>query len=181
MSDLDLDALERLSAELHDIYQIEAERQHAAEPNNPYRRLRHPDSYDELAENVKEFDRVLARFILQRENALIQRLRDFDSERMGWLQLELGYKQRLREAEAALQQRIEWQDKYSSNERLELLWAAEARITKLERVRKAAKNLQEARKRYFAGSLKDRVPNSNLINEAEAELVAALAAVEEKP
>ncbi len=100
---------------------------------------------------------------------------------MGWLQLELGYKQRLREAEAALQQRIEWQDKYSSNERLELLWAAEARITKLERVRKAAKNLQEARKRYFAGSLKDRVPNSNLINEAEAELVAALAAVEEKP
>jgi hypothetical protein len=46
---------ESLARKLHQIYQDEAKRQGD---------VRHHDSYDQLAENVKEFDRVLARFIL---------------------------------------------------------------------------------------------------------------------
>jgi hypothetical protein len=52
------DDVEALSAELHAIYQAEAKRQGD---------VRHHDDYADLKENVKEFDRVLARFILQRE------------------------------------------------------------------------------------------------------------------
>lgn len=47
--------LEELSSRLHDIYQKEAKRQG---------RSFHPDPYSELSEEVKEFDRVLACWIL---------------------------------------------------------------------------------------------------------------------
>jgi hypothetical protein len=47
--------LEALSACLHDIYQVEAHRQDDA---------RHVDRYEDLSESVKEYDRVLARWIL---------------------------------------------------------------------------------------------------------------------
>lgn len=46
--------IETLSAKIHDIYQAEAKRQGD---------VRHKDAYADLTENVKEFDRVLARFI----------------------------------------------------------------------------------------------------------------------
>lgn len=46
--------VEKLAAELHEIYQKEARRQGD---------IRHADSYVDLPENIKEFDRVLARFI----------------------------------------------------------------------------------------------------------------------
>lgn len=48
--------LEALSARLHDIYQKEAHRRGD---------IRHADSYADLSEDTKEWDRVLARWILQ--------------------------------------------------------------------------------------------------------------------
>lgn len=47
--------VEELSAEFHRVYMIEAKRQGD---------VRHKDKYEDLAENVKEFDRVLARYVL---------------------------------------------------------------------------------------------------------------------
>ena len=46
---------ERLANVLHSIYQNEAKRQ---------RDIRYPDRYEDLPERIKEFDRVLARYIL---------------------------------------------------------------------------------------------------------------------
>lgn len=48
--------LEPLSARLHAIYQREARRQGD---------IRHPDDYEALPEHTKDFDRVLAHFILR--------------------------------------------------------------------------------------------------------------------
>ena len=48
--------VEALSAKLHDIYQLEAKRQGD---------VRHHDAYADLQESTKEFDRVLARFLLR--------------------------------------------------------------------------------------------------------------------
>ena len=48
--------VEGLSAKLHTIYQIEARRQGD---------VRHHDDYAALTESTKEYDRVLARFILK--------------------------------------------------------------------------------------------------------------------
>ena len=56
---------EGLAAEFHDIYQQEARRQGD---------VRHADEYADLPENVKEFDRVLARYVL----AEAERLREQD-------------------------------------------------------------------------------------------------------
>lgn len=63
--------LEKLAEQIHDIYQTEAKRQGD---------VRHKDSYAELSENVKEFDRVLARFTIDREAALIERVEDLERE-----------------------------------------------------------------------------------------------------
>lgn len=52
--------IEELSAKLHSLYQKEAKRQGD---------VRHHDDYAALRENTKEFDRVLARYILDREAA----------------------------------------------------------------------------------------------------------------
>ena len=51
-------AVEELAAQLHDIYQTEAHRQGD---------VRHADEYASLSDDIKEFDRVMARFILARE------------------------------------------------------------------------------------------------------------------
>jgi len=48
--------LESLSARLHEVYQKEAHRRGD---------VRHHDADDDLSEEVKEWDRVLARWILQ--------------------------------------------------------------------------------------------------------------------
>lgn len=48
--------LEALSSRLHDIYQAEAHRRGD---------IRHPDRYEDLSEATKEWDRVLARWILR--------------------------------------------------------------------------------------------------------------------
>lgn len=48
--------IEALSARLHDIYQKEAHRRGD---------VRHQDSYEELSEETKEWDRVLARWVAQ--------------------------------------------------------------------------------------------------------------------
>ena len=48
------DLVESLAAKFHDIYQREAKRQGD---------VRHKDSYADLPENIKEFDRVLARYV----------------------------------------------------------------------------------------------------------------------
>lgn len=63
--------VEELSAKLHEIYQIEARRQGD---------VRHHDDYEALKENTKEFDRVLARYIIDRESELIERLRSYLKE-----------------------------------------------------------------------------------------------------
>lgn len=55
--------VERLAAELHAVYQHEARRQAEAGEDE----VRHPDDYASLPEHTKEYDRVLARFILARE------------------------------------------------------------------------------------------------------------------
>lgn len=47
--------VEKLAAKFHNIYQAEAKRQGD---------VRHIDAYDDLPENIKEFDRVLAREVL---------------------------------------------------------------------------------------------------------------------
>jgi hypothetical protein len=48
-------AVEELSSKFHDIYMLEAKRQGD---------VRHKDKYEDLTENIKEFDRVLARYVL---------------------------------------------------------------------------------------------------------------------
>lgn len=57
--------IEELSSQLHDIYIIEAKRQGD---------VRHKDKYEDLPENIKEFDRVLARFIISREAKIVEPL-----------------------------------------------------------------------------------------------------------
>lgn len=51
--------VEVLASQLHAIYMKEAERQDD---------VRHVKEYADLPENIKEFDRVLARFILKKFN-----------------------------------------------------------------------------------------------------------------
>jgi hypothetical protein len=53
--------VEELSALFHEIYQAEAKRQGD---------VRHKDSYSELPERIKEFDRVLARYVLKRDEEI---------------------------------------------------------------------------------------------------------------
>jgi spore cortex formation protein SpoVR/YcgB (stage V sporulation) len=72
MADFDPEAVERLSAKLHAIYQDEATRQ--ADMGNDA--VRHSDDYAALPEHTKECDRVLARYILQRETDLLGLLRE---------------------------------------------------------------------------------------------------------
>ena len=48
--------VEKLAKRLHTVYQNEAKRQDD---------IRHADKYADLAENIKQYDRVLARFILR--------------------------------------------------------------------------------------------------------------------
>lgn len=47
--------IESLASKFHDIYMKEARRQGD---------IRHKDKYEDLSENIKEFDRVLARYVL---------------------------------------------------------------------------------------------------------------------
>jgi hypothetical protein len=47
--------IESLFRRLHEVYMVEAKRQGD---------VRHNESYDELAENIKDFDRALVQFIL---------------------------------------------------------------------------------------------------------------------
>lgn len=65
--------IEKLSAEIHTLYQAEAKRQGD---------VRHHDDYEVLPENIKEFDRVIARFILSRDRQAFQELeKEFDGLR----------------------------------------------------------------------------------------------------
>ena len=48
--------IELLASKFHEIYQKEARRQGD---------IRHTDKYEELPENIKEFDRVLAKYVLK--------------------------------------------------------------------------------------------------------------------
>jgi hypothetical protein len=57
--------IEELAAELHEVYMKEATRQGD---------VRHAEDYSELPENIKEFDRALARFILSRERLLLEKI-----------------------------------------------------------------------------------------------------------
>lgn len=68
--------VEALSAKFHDIYQQEAKRQGD---------VRHKDAYADLAENIKEFDRILARYVLaqlrlERAAALREAKTDIEEE-----------------------------------------------------------------------------------------------------
>jgi len=75
--------VEKLLAILHGIYQVEAHRQDDS---------RWPDDYDALPEDTKEFDRVLARYILEREatlttanDKLVKATKDRDELVRGWM------------------------------------------------------------------------------------------------
>lgn len=48
--------VEKLAAKFHEIYQKEAKKQGD---------IRHSDEYEDLSENIKEFDRVLARYVIK--------------------------------------------------------------------------------------------------------------------
>jgi len=56
-----LRAVESLAAKFHEVYQVEAKRQGD---------VRHKDAYADLPGNIKEFDRVLARYVLSNFAAL---------------------------------------------------------------------------------------------------------------
>jgi hypothetical protein len=58
-------AIEELATELHEVYMKEATRQGD---------VRHAEDYSELPENIKEFDRALARFILSRERLILEKI-----------------------------------------------------------------------------------------------------------
>jgi hypothetical protein len=53
--------VEVLSAKFHEIYQEEARRQAGTGDDT----VRHPDEYNDLPEHTKEYDRVLARYVLE--------------------------------------------------------------------------------------------------------------------
>lgn len=57
--------IEELAAELHEVYMKEATR---------HGDVRHAEDYNDLPENIKEFDRALARFILSRERLLLEKI-----------------------------------------------------------------------------------------------------------
>ncbi len=63
------DEVERLSSIFHDIYQKEAHRQEDAGIG----KARHYDEYEKLSEPVKEFDRVLARYVLSLLHSELER------------------------------------------------------------------------------------------------------------
>lgn len=68
--------IEELSAKFREIYQIEAKRQGD---------VRHHDSYDDLTENIKEFDRVLARYVLEYVASAIREERENLEKNIGAL------------------------------------------------------------------------------------------------
>jgi RNA polymerase-binding transcription factor DksA len=57
--------IEELAASLHEVYMKESTRQGD---------VRHAEDYNDLPENIKEFDRALARFILSRERLLLEKI-----------------------------------------------------------------------------------------------------------
>src|SRR3990167_6410236 len=57
--------VEQLSRKFHAIYQEEAFRQSQTGEDT----VRHPDNYDALPEHTKEYDRVLARYVLDQLTA----------------------------------------------------------------------------------------------------------------
>ena len=71
--DRTMNKIEQLASELHDIYQKEAKRQGDH---------RHFDKYEDLAESVKEYDRVLARHILEREKQQAEQIRQLEDKLM---------------------------------------------------------------------------------------------------
>ena len=56
----ELKEIEKLSSKFHDIYQEEAKRQSDLGLDE----VRHPDKYEDLPERTKEYDRVLARYVI---------------------------------------------------------------------------------------------------------------------
>jgi len=62
---MDSAKLEALAAELHEVYEIEINRQGKVS--------RHPANYNNLSEEVKDLDRALAKFILSRDQELAAR------------------------------------------------------------------------------------------------------------
>ena len=58
-------AIENLAAELHDVYQKEAKIQGD---------VRHQDNYFDLPENIKNFDRALAKFVIEQRQKDKERL-----------------------------------------------------------------------------------------------------------
>ncbi len=70
--DEELREVERLSSIFHDIYQKEAHRQEDAGIG----KARHYDEYEKLSEPVKEFDRVLARYVLSLLHSAVEAERE---------------------------------------------------------------------------------------------------------
>lgn len=68
--------IEQKASELHDIYIKEAKRQGD---------VRHKDKYEDLTENIKDFDRVLARHCLLAElRAQLNVLKDLDKHALAY-------------------------------------------------------------------------------------------------
>lgn len=51
------DIVEKIAKRFHEVYQEEAKRQG---------NIRHDDNYNKLPQNIKEFDRALAKFVLNK-------------------------------------------------------------------------------------------------------------------
>ena len=63
--------IEKLSAKFHNIYQQEARRQGD---------VRHKDKYEDLSENIKEFDRVLARYVEKLLKAKEKKIKELEDK-----------------------------------------------------------------------------------------------------
>jgi len=83
--------VEQLAAEFHEVYQVEAKRQGD---------VRHADAYADLSENIKEFDRVLARHALDALEAAEQRTDDLGRRLALFANLHAEEKARAERAEA---------------------------------------------------------------------------------
>ena len=132
--------VEMLAYELHRVYQDEAKRQGD---------VRHHDKYSALPENIKEFDRVLARFIIERERALAAKVNALqemvgraEDTSMYWMQEHDKLAARLREAEAGEQK---WLLEYQARLLIERVNVQlEAKLKKALRVVEAARKVKWA-------------------------------------
>jgi hypothetical protein len=102
--------VEALSELLHAIYQAEARRQSETGEDT----VRHPDDYAALPEHIKQYDRVLAKFILGREKRLRERVEELEEvAELAWgIIANAGWGEWTRESGEWQEAAARWRDRY---------------------------------------------------------------------